>query len=79
MTTPSQSAPPAGWGESLPLPLTPQGGSSADQGDVSTANRAIRRASTDAERARSREIGGPRGPEPTRYNDWEQKGRCSDF
>ncbi|KAL7108261.1 hypothetical protein ACP275_06G102800 [Erythranthe tilingii] len=25
------------------------------------------------------EIGGPRGPEPTRYGDWEQKGRCSDF
>ncbi|KAL8050770.1 hypothetical protein ABFX02_06G102100 [Erythranthe guttata] len=25
------------------------------------------------------EIGGPRGPEPTRYGDWEKKGRCSDF
>ena len=25
------------------------------------------------------EVGGPRGPEPTRYGDWEQKGRCSDF
>lgn len=25
------------------------------------------------------EIGGPRGPEPTRYGDWEQKGRCTDF
>lgn len=25
------------------------------------------------------EIGGPRGPEPTRYGDWEHKGRCSDF
>eukprot|EP00041_Stephanoeca_diplocostata_P002516 m.27608 g.27608 ORF g.27608 m.27608 type:complete len:65 (+) comp13448_c0_seq3:195-389(+) len=25
------------------------------------------------------EINGPRGPEPTRYGDWEQKGRCSDF
>ncbi len=25
------------------------------------------------------EIGGPSGPEPTRYGDWEQKGRCSDF
>lgn len=23
--------------------------------------------------------GGPRGPEPTRYGDWERKGRCSDF
>ncbi|MEI8393827.1 MAG: succinate dehydrogenase assembly factor 4 [Rhodospirillaceae bacterium] len=25
------------------------------------------------------EIGGPRGPEPTRFGDWECKGRCSDF
>jgi hypothetical protein len=25
------------------------------------------------------EIGGPKGPEPTRYGDWEQNGRCSDF
>ncbi|XP_021184098.3 succinate dehydrogenase assembly factor 4, mitochondrial [Helicoverpa armigera] len=25
------------------------------------------------------EVGGPRGPEPTRYGDWERKGRCSDF
>lgn len=23
--------------------------------------------------------GGPRGPEPTRYGDWERKGRCTDF
>jgi hypothetical protein len=26
-----------------------------------------------------KEIGGPKGPEPTRYGDWERKGRCSDF
>ena len=26
-----------------------------------------------------REINGPKGPEPTRYGDWEQKGRCSYF
>ena len=25
------------------------------------------------------ERGGPRGPEPTRYGDWERKGRVSDF
>jgi len=25
------------------------------------------------------EIGGPKGPEPTRFGDWENKGRCSDF
>jgi len=26
-----------------------------------------------------REIGGPKGPEPTRYGDWEHNGRCTDF
>lgn len=25
------------------------------------------------------ELGGPKGPEPTRYGDWEKGGRCSDF
>jgi len=28
---------------------------------------------------RSREIGGPKGKDPTRYGDWERKGRCIDF
>jgi hypothetical protein len=26
-----------------------------------------------------RELGGPAGPEPTRYGDWEKNGRCIDF
>ena len=26
-----------------------------------------------------KEIGGPKGPEPTRYGDWERKGLISDF
>ncbi len=35
---------------------------------------------TGAGKARSgKEIGGPRGPEPTRYGDWEKGGRCIDF
>lgn len=29
--------------------------------------------------AKVKEIGGPKGPEPTRYGDWEKGGRCSDF
>jgi hypothetical protein len=28
---------------------------------------------------RPKEIGGPAGPEPTRYGDWEKNGRCIDF
>jgi hypothetical protein len=27
----------------------------------------------------AKEIGGPKGPEPTRYGDWEVVGRCTDF
>jgi hypothetical protein len=27
----------------------------------------------------AKEIGGPKGPEPTRYGDWEVGGRCTDF
>jgi hypothetical protein len=26
-----------------------------------------------------RELGGPKGPDPTRYGDWERGGRCIDF
>ena len=29
--------------------------------------------------SQSREIGGPKGPEPTRFGDWERAGRCIDF
>lgn len=31
------------------------------------------------ENAPPAETGGPSGPEPTRYGDWERKGRCIDF
>jgi hypothetical protein len=36
---------------------------------------------TESEKARgdSGEVGGPKGPEPTRYGDWEKNGRCIDF
>lgn len=26
-----------------------------------------------------KELGGPKGLEPTRYGDWERNGRCIDF
>ena len=41
---------------------------SADQAEAGTASADM-----------PREVNGPKGPEPTRYGDWEQKGRCSDF
>lgn len=48
---------------------------------------AAERARTEAEERRAREskkqlpreLGGPKGPEPTRYGDWERKGIISDF
>ena len=48
---------------------------------------AARRANAEAEVRRAAEVplklppekGGPKGPEPTRYGDWERKGIISDF
>jgi len=33
----------------------------------------------DEQAQKTKEIGGPRGKEPTRYGDWEKNGRCIDF
>ncbi|MDQ2696145.1 MAG: DUF1674 domain-containing protein [Pseudomonadota bacterium] len=30
-------------------------------------------------RSQEKEVGGRKGPEPTRYGDWEKAGRCIDF
>lgn len=38
-----------------------------------------RRAKAGARPAPPKELGGPKGPEPVRYGDWEVKGRASDF
>jgi hypothetical protein len=40
---------------------------------------AARKAAEAAETARAAEQGGPRGPEPTRFGDWERKGIAVDF
>lgn len=40
---------------------------------------ARRRAAEANARPAAREIQGPKGPEPTRYGDWENKGIASDF
>jgi hypothetical protein len=52
-----------------------------------TIPEAARRALTEAEERRKASVakalppeqGGPKGPEPTRYGDWEKKGIASDF
>jgi hypothetical protein len=38
-----------------------------------------RRRAAAAQPARPQEEGGPAGPEPTRYGDWERKGVAVDF
>ncbi|MBM3484512.1 MAG: DUF1674 domain-containing protein [Alphaproteobacteria bacterium] len=35
--------------------------------------------SADGARKPTGETGGPKGPEPTRFGDWERNGRCVDF
>ncbi|MGB6309129.1 MAG: DUF1674 domain-containing protein [Steroidobacteraceae bacterium] len=40
---------------------------------LSTARKATPREGT------PREVGGREGPEPTRFGDWELRGRCIDF
>lgn len=32
-----------------------------------------------AQQPKPKEVGGPKGLEPTRYGDWESGGRCWDF
>lgn len=43
------------------------------------AEAAARRTQADARPAPPKELGGPKGPEPVRYGDWEVGGRASDF
>jgi hypothetical protein len=54
-------------------PLTP-----AAQRALAEAE-ARRRAAEANAQARPKELQGPKGPEPTRYGDWENKGIASDF
>ena len=49
-----------------------------EAGERARAEAGARRAKA-AEPRRQKEINGPKGPEPTRYGDWEKKGIASDF
>ena len=69
----------------IPIMNTPTHERDAPDGNAVTADPA--KASRDEPRdgacgddvPRPTEIGGQAGPEPTRYGDWEKKGRCTDF
>lgn len=50
-----------------------------EAGARASAEAEARRADKHPPRAAPNEIGGAKGPEPTRYGDWERKGLISDF
>ena len=54
-------------------PLTP-----AAKRALAEAEARRRAAEANAQPA-AKELQGPKGPEPTRYGDWQYKGRCTDF
>lgn len=49
------------------------------QPDAKDSSKAERPAPKPAAPKLPKEIGGAPGPEPTRYGDWQHKGRVSDF
>ncbi|KAM3930325.1 succinate dehydrogenase assembly factor 4, mitochondrial [Leptodactylus fuscus] len=61
----------------LKKPKTPQG--RFDESEQTTKEREPLERFPDDINPITKEKGGPRGPEPTRYGDWERKGRCIDF
>ena len=50
----------------------------AEAGERAKAEADARRVTEDKQQLPP-ELGGPKGPEPTRYGDWERKGIVSDF
>ena len=48
-------------------------------GERARAEADARRKAEAAAKPLPAELGGPNGPEPTRYGDWEKKGITSDF
>lgn len=58
-------------GAALGKPLTPQARRALEE--------AAARRAAEPPAAREPEQGGPRGPEPTRFGDWERKGIAVDF
>jgi hypothetical protein len=62
----------------MQIAVDPQKNSSTQPPVPSAGNVSSATAATQPADGR-REIGGPSGPEPTRFGDWERKGRCIDF
>lgn len=56
----------------MPTPTKPESQPESDQPESGQADKP-------ADKAPPQEVGGPEGPEPTRFGDWEKAGRCTDF
>ena len=41
--------------------------------------RRLAKLAEEASGSKRKEVNGPKGPDPTRYGDWERKGLASDF
>lgn len=52
---------------------------SSEKADLRSKNKSEHAAIEAPKKKPPREIGGREGPDPTRYGDWEKKGRCIDF
>jgi len=66
------------------IPLTEIEGAAPGKALTPAARRALEEAATRRKAEREAadkpvELGGPKGPEPTRYGDWERKGVAVDF
>jgi hypothetical protein len=62
----------------LPESAPSEAPANGTDGDPSGAARTDRERSPEPPQ-RVVEIGGRKGPDPTRYGDWEKNGRCIDF
>jgi hypothetical protein len=60
-------------------PIPAPGKKLSPQAERALKEAAERRARQQVQPAAPKESGGPSGPEPTRYGDWEKKGLTSDF
>jgi hypothetical protein len=63
----------------LPVTATPGRKPLSEAAKRALAEAEARRAAAQAITPVAKEAGGPTGPEPTRYGDWERKGIASDF
>jgi hypothetical protein len=75
-TPPANPAPQARFTEHRPQPTAP---TPAAKSAKNAADSKPDSAPAAPAKKSPKEIGGPKGPEPTRYGDWERDGRCVDF